>query len=303
MKRGSYKGSQRWYCKTCGCTFTHRKEKASKSEVLSIYSAGKMGTRDVAERLRVSERTIVRRLKDVELVMNPLDNFTLGQEVAVMMDATYWGRNFGVVVLKDYLTRRILWFKFIEKKETLSDYEEGINAVEDAGLVILGIISDGLKGLRNKFMAYRFQLCQFHSVQYVRIKLTNNPKTEAARELLAIANQMCSMDKESFTGLFNQWQEKWSDFLKEKSQDDNGKSSYKHQRLRSAWSSIKRNMDVLWTFYDHPETRLPNTNNALEGFNSSLKDKLRRHRGISQQRRKFLITSIINAHNPLKSKH
>lgn len=262
-----------------------------------------MGARDVAERLNVSERTIVRRLKDAESSINPLDMFADGQHVAVMMDTTYWGRKFGVVILKDYLTRRILWFKFIEKKECISDYEEGIKAVEDAGLVILGIISDGLKGLRNRFLAYRFQLCQFHSVQYVRTKLTNNPKTEAARELLGIANQMCSMDKESFVGLFNQWQDKWSDFLKEKSKDADGKSSYKHQRLRSAWSSIKRNMDVLWTFYDHPETRLPNTNNALEGFNSSLKDKLRRHRGISQQRRKFLITSIINSHNPLKTKH
>ena len=29
-------------------------------------------------------------------------------------------------------------------------------------------------------------------------------------------------------------------------------------------------MPLLWTFYDHPETGLPNTNNALEGLFSDL---------------------------------
>ena len=34
-------------------------------------------------------------------------------------------------------------------------------------------------------------------------------------------------------------------------------------------------MPLLWTFYDHPETGLPNTNNALEGLFSDLKTKVR----------------------------
>ena len=34
---------------------------------------------------------------------------------------------------------------------------------------------------------------------------------------------------------------------------------YMRHRLRSAYLSVKRNMPLLWTFYDHPETGLPNT--------------------------------------------
>ncbi len=53
-------------------------------------------------------------------------------------------------------------------------------------------------------------------------------------------------------------------------------------RLRSAYISLKRNMPLLWTFCDHPETGLPNTNNALEGLFSDLKTKVRVHSGISK---------------------
>jgi hypothetical protein len=34
------------------------------------------------------------------------------------MDATYWGRNFGVVIMKDFRTGKIIWRKFIFLKET-----------------------------------------------------------------------------------------------------------------------------------------------------------------------------------------
>ncbi len=32
------------------------------------------------------------------------------------MDATYWGRNFGVIIMKDFIVGDVLWYKFIEKK-------------------------------------------------------------------------------------------------------------------------------------------------------------------------------------------
>ena len=64
------------------------------------------------------------------------------------MDATYWGRMFGVVIMKDHISGRVLWYKFIDKKETIADYKEGISYLELHGYNILGIVSDGLKGLR-----------------------------------------------------------------------------------------------------------------------------------------------------------
>jgi hypothetical protein len=55
-------------------------------------------------------------------------------------------------------------------------------------------------------------------------------------------------------------------------------------------------MPLLWTFYDHPETGLPNTNNALEAVFSDLKTKVRVHRGISRENRKKLIDEYLKRH-------
>ena len=73
------------------------------------------------------------------------------------MDTTYWGRMFGVVIMKDHISGRVLWYKFIDKKETIADYKEGISYLELHGYNILGIVSDGLKGLRQEFYQYRLQ--------------------------------------------------------------------------------------------------------------------------------------------------
>lgn len=71
---------------------------------------------------------------------------------------------------------------------------------------------------------------------------------------------------------------------------------YMRPRLRSAYLSLRRNMPLLWTFYDHPETGLPNTNNGIEGVFSDLKGKLRVHRGISKDNRKKLLDEYILRH-------
>jgi len=48
-----------------------------------------------------------------------------GRDVIVMMDTTYWGRRFGVVIFKDAIEGDVLWYKFIYKRETVADYKEG----------------------------------------------------------------------------------------------------------------------------------------------------------------------------------
>lgn len=64
-------------------------------------------------------------------------------------------------------------------------------------------------------------------------------------------------------------------------------------RLRSAYLSLKRNIPLLWTFYEHPEIGLPNTNNGLEGLFSNLKTKVRVHSGIGKINRMKLIDEYI----------
>ncbi|MDL2262648.1 hypothetical protein LJC11_03995 [Bacteroidales bacterium OttesenSCG-928-I21] len=205
------------------------------------------------------------------------------------MDATYWGQSFGVVVLKDNKTKRILWRKFV-KYETLSDYKEGIDWLEENGFHIQGIVCDGLRGLFQLFAGYKIQMCQYHQICIIRRYLTQNPELPASIALWDITKQMTKSGKEPFINEFRQWEEEWIDFLKERSKDKKtGKSYYVHKRLRSAWLSLKRNMPYLWTFHDYPLAELPNTNNSLEATFTDLKTKLRNHNGLSIKNRKVFI--------------
>ena len=108
--------------------------------------------------------------------------------------------------------------------------------------------------------------------------------------LLSIVNTITNTDKDSFIGSFEAWRKQWDAFLQERTFDKRtGKTFYVHKRLRSAYLSLKRNMPYLWTWYDYPETSIPNTNNALEGMFTDLKTKLRNRAGLSKEHRKKFV--------------
>lgn len=134
---------------------------------------------------------------------------------------------------------------------------------------------------------------------FVRRDLTQDPEIEASRNPPELVNGMTATDKESFIGTFDEWYEKYKDVVNERVRDGRIKhktAPYMRPRLRGAYLSVNRNMPLLWTFYDHPETGLPNTNNALEGLFSDLKTKVRVHSGISREHRKKLLDEYIKRH-------
>ena len=68
------------------------------------------------------------------------------KDVTVQMDTTYWGRNFGLMVIRDAVRGKILWHKYV-KHETIADYLEGVDWLEKNGFTVYGIVCDGLRGL------------------------------------------------------------------------------------------------------------------------------------------------------------
>lgn len=253
---------------------------------------GKQTYKEIANSYGVSESTIKRKLKNVYVptVINYMPS-----NVVLLMDTTYWGRNWGLLVLMNAHTGIVLWRKFV-KQERLSDYKEGVDYLEEKGYFVAGIVCDGLKGMFQQFCKYNIQMCQFHQVAIVRRYITNNPKLEAGKELKVISKLLTRTDKESFIAAFNSWHNKWEVFLKERSLDPvSGKSHYVHKKLRSAYLSIKRNLPYLFVWYDNPNLLIPNTNNTLEGSFTELKNKLRNHNGLSKENRKRFIDEFIKA--------
>gem|GEM_PF-1190896 len=182
--RGRSNGAQRWYCKDCNRYFSGRRQLTA-DKVSGLYSKGNMRVSDIAERFGISERTVYRRLGAAPESQMPCPQ---AREVVVLMDVTYWGWHFGVIIMKDALQGRVLWHKFLNKKETIADYREGILWLEQRVYQIRGIVSYGLKGLREAFPQYKFQLCQFHQVKLIKNKLTSHPKLPASQELLRLPN-------------------------------------------------------------------------------------------------------------------
>ena len=201
------------------------------------------------------------------------------------------------MAIKDAIKGRIVRSKFINRKERIEDYVEGVEWLENNGFEIKCIVSDGLRGLRERLSRYPFQYCQFHQVKTVRHWLTSRPKLDASRELLDLTYFMVHTDRASFEGLFGEWECKWKAFLKERTLHADGKMHYTHKNLRSAYHSIKRNMRFLWTFEELYGLGIPNTNNGIESVFTDLKSILRLHKGISMNTRKTMILEYFSRLN------
>lgn len=211
------------------------------------------------------------------------------------MDTTYWGRNFGVMLFKDALSKENL-LKYYVRNETNALYVQGIKNLQQRGFTIEAIVCDGRKGLIQSFIDIPVQMCQFHQAAIIRRYLTKRPKLKAAQELMEVVDLMKKTDKESFVGALSLWFEKWEDFLNERTVNPlTKKSFYTHKRLRSAYRSLKNNLPWLFTWYDHYELGIPNTTNAIDGHFADLKNKLRNHNGMSLKRKMKYIDGFLKA--------
>ena len=273
-------------CKDCNRQFVGGRRR-DKTQVITDYVEGKQTLLQLSAKYKVSERTIRRDLKQMRFVQKVAKY----RDVTIQLDTTYWGRRFGLMVIKDALRNKVLWHKYVSH-ESINQYIEGVSWLKSHDFRIYGAVIDGMRGLAQALYPIPVQMCQFHQILITRRYLTQEPELNASRELLRLVNNITKMDKESFVKAFNEWGEKYKNVLNERVHDRRIKRHtppYMRPKLRSAYLSLKRNMNLLWTFYDHPETGLPNTNNALEGLFSDIKSKLRVHRGISKEGRKKLL--------------
>lgn len=280
-------------CKDCNKQFIGG-QRRDKFKVITDYVEGKQTLLQLSLKYKVSERTIRRDLESMRFVRKKAKY----KEVTVQLDTTYWGRRFGLMVIKDALRNKVLWHKYVYN-ETIGQYIEGISWLESQGFKIYGAVIDGMRGLAQALYPIPVQMCQFHQILITRRYLTLEPDLDASRELLSLVKSITQMDKESFISAFNDWHDKYKDVLNERIHDKRIKRHtppFMRPKLRSAYLSLKRNMPLLWTFYDRPETGLPNTNNGIEGLFSDIKSKLRAHRGISKDNRKKLLDEYIMRH-------
>jgi hypothetical protein len=289
-KNGHVKNVQLYKCYCCGKQFLGG-FRLNNSVLWEEYSAGKQTYSQLAAKYKCSIKTIQRRLDHYCVAHTPVSS----RSVIVLMDTTYWGRGFGVMLFKDAISKANL-LKYYVKYETNALYVSGIEELKSRGFSIVAIVCDGRKGLIQSFGDIPVQMCQFHQSAIIRRYLTKNPKLSASKELMKIVDLMVQTDKESFVGVLELWFEKWKLFLNERSiNKQTNKTFYTHKKLRSAYRSLKNNLPWLFTWYDYWGLNIPNTTNAIDGHFADLKNKLRNHNGLSKARKMKFIDGFLKA--------
>jgi len=259
-------------------------------ELWHLYSSGKQTYSQLAARFGCSTKTIQRRLDKV-LVLKRKE---FSCDAVVIMDTTYFGRSFGVMVFKNSLDGVVLYKQYV-RYETNALYLAGISEIRRRGIYIQAIVCDGRQGLFGLFGDIPIQMCQFHQIQIVQRYLTRKPKTQAAIELKKLTLKLTKQTKVEFISSLNSWYLRWGDYLNERSKSSTGKTYYTHKRLRSAFLSLKRHLPYLFVFQEYKEFNIPNTTNALDGQFSDLKNKLRNHNGLSKPRKMKFIDGFFKA--------
>lgn len=289
-KYGKQSGFQRYKCAACGKIFQGG-NRLNTAIIWQEYTQGKQTYAQLGLKYHCSAKTIQRKIDAASVC-----RITTFPSVAnVLMDTTYFGRKFGVMVFKDSLTGQILYKQYVQQ-ETNKLYLQGIEEIGRRGIKIQAIICDGRKGLFQLFdQTIPIQFCNFHQVAIVRRYLTKKPKMQASKDLWEHTLLLAYTDKESFEGGLQAWYNKWQAFLHERKVDENGRQRYVHKRLRSAYRSLKTNLPWLFVWYENMSLKIPNTTNAIDGHFADLKNKLRNHNGLSVARKKKIIDEFFKA--------
>lgn len=213
--------------------------------------------------------------------------------MVIIADATFWGREYGVLVFRSFDLKQNLYWTEI-KTETIAEYRQAREILEELGFTFNAIVLDGKIGIKQVFKDIPVQHCQFHQIKTINKYLTRRPKLQAAKELRTIVLALTEVKEKYFTVLLNQWHEKWKEFLKERTINPITKKwFYTHKRIRSAYRSLNTNLSFLFTYEKYPELNIPNTTNSLDGSFSHLKQLIGIHRGLTQERRWRLIQEVL----------
>lgn len=216
--------------------------------------------------------------------------------VNIIMDATFFMRSDGYMVARAS-GKNLYWFPITSEK--VEHYEQCLDALEAAGYSFQSFTIDGRQGVRKmlqkRFLGIPIQHCQYHQIQTITQRLTQRPKLPAGKELRSIALTLAHTSRELFTVALDAWHERWEEFLKEHTYSPERKRGwrYTHEKLRSAYFSLRRNLPFLFTYLDYPDLNMPNTTNSCDGSFSHWKNKVRLHRGIRKDRKRTMVDYLL----------
>lgn len=302
QKRGkTASGKQRWLCRFCKSsslkTRGDTKQYFFKRDFIT-WLLGNSSLNELSSTKGVSRRTLIRHLGEFwkyipqPVTKPPQNNYVL------ICDGVYIYKRLCCVLIAKTKTAVVTWL-FVT-------YEYG-----ETWLLLFrtlkqptAVVCDGQKGLllaiRTLWPTTKIQKCLAHVMRSEQIYLTKNPKTRPGKALLqlikALPNVWTRRQKRRWLHAYFRLLHKYSSFLKERTYFRSTTGIlhwwYTHRGVRSAYYLIKHNVCYLFTYIGHYD--IPRTSNHVEGgINSRLKELLHRHRGLSVDKKKVLVSYFL----------
>lgn len=290
-KKGKQSGKQRYGCNDCGKRFQIKQTDTKLvNKLWNDYTHQKQTLTELADKYQKSHVWIRNKLDKATAVISDMTP----QETVLLVDTTFWGRRYGVMVFRSWTLKKNIWCGEVET-EKVANYHYARKILEERGWIFKAVIVDGRRGLANVFKDIPVQICQFHQIQTVTKYLTRRPKTGAGQELRNLALGITKSNEADFTKALLTYEQKWKSFLEEKKIIQGlNRPQYVHKNVRSALRSLKSNLPNLFTYLKYPELNIPNTTNSIDGCFASLKKKVGQHHGLRKDRRYKVITELIN---------
>lgn len=311
-------GKQRFYCPYCTRTATHTRhdnQERLSQRLFVEWLTGSLHLQSLARKTHTTERTLRRRFRPYWSCF-PTPNVIHGQSAQIVVaDAiSVVSNTLAVLIASDPATSRPINWLFAER-ESYARWLEFFYVLRSNGCHPPFAVCDGQRGLTKALFTVwptiKLQRCLVHVVRQAKTWLTRKPQTHAGQELLRLVNQLFTIrtrrQKRRWLRSYRRWRKKYDTFLKERTHNPVSKRRwwYTHRKLRAVRSLITNSLPYLFTFvrYHH----VPRTSNHLEGgINSRIKDLLRIHRGLRNERKLTLIAwylAVRQGQKPTRNVH
>lgn len=254
-------------------------------------------------------RRVIRHFLDRPPKSQPIPN----PRCHLVIDATWFGKERCLLVYWDKDLQHIQWWRYTRGERT-EEIAEDLNRLKTAGVVCVSVTSDGGSGIRRAVewcsTSIPHQRCVVHVQRFGSILLTRRPKTLAGRDLKLLLKLLLAVrkaqERDDWLLAFQTWDERWSEFLKERSSSpETGRTWFTHRSLRKIRTLVRNAIPDLFLYVEDPS--IPKDTNGLEGRFSGLKFHYRQHRGLSLERRNaylaWYITAVINRNSPTPFGH
>ena len=171
----------------------------------------------------------------------------------IMIDWTWVTKNICLIIYYDYINKKVIYFWFYDT-ERYEYIENDLKTLrDDYKYEIECFVVDWGKGIKKAidkvFPNAKIQRCLTHIKRKNQNNISKKPQSNCWKELNRLINFKKFGNEKLFIKKFTLWEEKYRDFLNEKTINWNN-SRYTHKKLRSAKSGKRTKLCArIWLFF------------------------------------------------------